>query len=147
MVCRLALADADLALLTETSDGTKSFAPDLAYRRLSIVNVVFYGRQASYRPADPLVGGGVMALLSPLFPRSPFDLDSRLRPLPADQTIPGMPGWTWLHAPGHAPGHVSLWREADRSLIAGGTRPMAPLAPWTAADIPSGKPCRRSLPG
>jgi hypothetical protein len=56
MVSRRALADADLAPLTETGDRTKSFAPDLAYRRLSIVNVVFYGRQASYPPADPLVG-------------------------------------------------------------------------------------------
>ncbi len=193
MVSQLALTDEDLAPLTETGDGAKSFAPDLAYRRLSIVNVIFYGRprsdtdwvlidtglptsastirdcaekrfgeaarpqaivlthghfdhvgsvetlarewdvpvyahplelpflsgQSSYPPADPLVGGGAIALLSPLFPRSPVDLGSRLRPLPADRTIPGMPGWTWLHTPGHAPGHVSLWREVDRSLIAG----------------------------
>src|SRR5690606_27145957 len=34
-------------------------------------------------------------------------------------TVPGMPGWTWLHTPGHAPGHISLWRESDRTLIAG----------------------------
>ena len=29
-----------------------------------------------------------------------------------------MPGWRWIHTPGHAPGHISLWREvgpdADR---------------------------------
>ena len=30
-----------------------------------------------------------------------------------------MPGWRWLHTPGHTPGHVSLWRESDRTLIAG----------------------------
>jgi glyoxylase-like metal-dependent hydrolase (beta-lactamase superfamily II) len=30
-----------------------------------------------------------------------------------------MPGWRWLHTPGHTPGHVSLWREADRTIIAG----------------------------
>jgi glyoxylase-like metal-dependent hydrolase (beta-lactamase superfamily II) len=30
-----------------------------------------------------------------------------------------MMGWRWLHTPGHAPGHISLWREADRLLIAG----------------------------
>ena len=30
-----------------------------------------------------------------------------------------MPGWRWLHTPGHTPGHVSLWREQDRLLIAG----------------------------
>lgn len=30
-----------------------------------------------------------------------------------------MPGWQWLHTPGHASGHISLWREEDRSLIVG----------------------------
>jgi len=30
-----------------------------------------------------------------------------------------MPGWRWVHTPGHTPGHVSLFREADRTLIAG----------------------------
>jgi glyoxylase-like metal-dependent hydrolase (beta-lactamase superfamily II) len=30
-----------------------------------------------------------------------------------------MPGWRWLHTPGHTPGHVSLWRVADRLLVAG----------------------------
>ena len=30
-----------------------------------------------------------------------------------------MPEWRWLHTPGHAPGHISLWREADRALIVG----------------------------
>ncbi|MDB6116672.1 MAG: fold metallo-hydrolase, partial [Verrucomicrobiaceae bacterium] len=33
--------------------------------------------------------------------------------------IPDLPGWQWLHTPGHTPGHVSLWRESDRCLIAG----------------------------
>ena len=30
-----------------------------------------------------------------------------------------MPGWRWMHTPGHSVGHVSLWRDADRSLIVG----------------------------
>src|SRR5688500_12677851 len=30
-----------------------------------------------------------------------------------------MPGWRWLHTPGHTTGHVSLWRESDRLVIAG----------------------------
>jgi glyoxylase-like metal-dependent hydrolase (beta-lactamase superfamily II) len=30
-----------------------------------------------------------------------------------------MPGWQWIFTPGHAPGHVSLWRESDRTLVAG----------------------------
>jgi hydroxyacylglutathione hydrolase len=28
-------------------------------------------------------------------------------------------GFTVLHTPGHSPGHVSYWREADRTLILG----------------------------
>lgn len=30
-----------------------------------------------------------------------------------------LPDWRWLHTPGHTPGHVSLWRAADRTTIAG----------------------------
>ena len=30
-----------------------------------------------------------------------------------------MPGWRWVHTPGHTAGHVSLFRDADRTLIAG----------------------------
>lgn len=75
--------------------------------------------QSSYPPADAFVGGGAMAVLSPLFPRSPVDVSAWLKILPPDQSIPEMPGWRWLHTPGHAPGHISLWRESDRTLIAG----------------------------
>jgi glyoxylase-like metal-dependent hydrolase (beta-lactamase superfamily II) len=170
-------------------DGTHEMRPDLAYARLAIVNVVFYGRagtsgwvlvdagvrgsaaliesaankrfssppkcivlthghfdhvgalptlaerwnvpvyahptehpylngSASYPPPDPSVGG-LIARLSPFFPRGPFDLTRWLKQLPADGTVPDMPGWIWMHTPGHTPGHVSLWRESDRSLIAG----------------------------
>lgn len=74
---------------------------------------------AKYPPPDPSVGGGMMAALSPLYPRGPFNVGPRLSGLPADGSVPGMPGWQWIHTPGHAPGHVSLWREADRALIVG----------------------------
>ena len=30
-----------------------------------------------------------------------------------------MDGWTWIHTPGHTPGHVSLWRASDRCIVAG----------------------------
>ncbi|MEH3148284.1 MAG: MBL fold metallo-hydrolase [Methylobacterium frigidaeris] len=73
----------------------------------------------AYPPADPGVGGGLVARLSPLFPRSPVDVSERLRRLPEDGSVPPLPGWRWVHTPGHTPGHVSLWREADRALIAG----------------------------
>ena len=60
-----------------------------------------------------------MPLLAPLFPRSPIDVGARLQALPADGSVPGMPGWQWAHTPGHTPGHVSLWRPTDAAMIAG----------------------------
>lgn len=176
------------------ADGTHEICPDLAYRRLAIVNVVFFGKPgagdrewvlidagvmgtavlttdaakerfgpgsrpaaiimthghfdhvgaleelagrwevpvyahelerpyldgtASYPPPDPSVGGGLMSVLSPLYPRGPVDVADRLHTLPQDGSVPAMPGWRWLHTPGHTPGHVSLWREADRTIVAG----------------------------
>jgi glyoxylase-like metal-dependent hydrolase (beta-lactamase superfamily II) len=74
---------------------------------------------ASYPEPDPSVGGGMVAAMSKLFPTRPVDVSGHLKTLPEDGSVPAMPGWRWLHTPGHAPGHVSLWREADRSLIAG----------------------------
>ncbi len=175
-------------------DGTSEVTPDLAYKRLMIVNVAFYGLpgagsgqwvlidagvmgtrgaiidaveerfgagsrpaaiilthghfdhvgtledlaeewnvpiyahqlelpylngSAAYPPPDPTVGGGLMSILSPLYPRGPIDVSPWLRTLPADGTVPAMPGWSWIHTPGHTPGHISLWRASDRTLIAG----------------------------
>jgi glyoxylase-like metal-dependent hydrolase (beta-lactamase superfamily II) len=76
------------------------------------------GTRAYPRP-DPTAGGGVMSLLAPLYPRGPIDVSPWLQALPPDGTVPGLPGWQWIHTPGHALGHVSFWREADRSMIAG----------------------------
>jgi glyoxylase-like metal-dependent hydrolase (beta-lactamase superfamily II) len=178
----------------QRNDNTMEVAPDIAYRRLAIVNVVFFGLSGagdrqwilidtgvfgtkaliqsaaterfgarsrpaaivlthghfdhvgsleelaeewdapiyahplehpylnggqSYPPPDSTVGGGLMALSSSLFPRGPIDVRKRLRALPQDGTIPHMLGWQWMATPGHSPGHVSLWRQDDRSLIVG----------------------------
>jgi len=175
-------------------DGTHEVTPDLAYKRLAIVNVVFYGTpgagdrawmlidagvmgtkgliarateerfgkdarpaaivmthghfdhvgaledlaerwdapvyahdlefpyldgRAAYPPADPTVGGGLMSALSRFYPRGPVNVGRRLQTLPADGSVPPMPSWRWMHTPGHTPGHVSLWRESDRTLITG----------------------------
>ncbi|WP_257168539.1 MBL fold metallo-hydrolase [Bradyrhizobium sp. SRS-191] len=175
-------------------DGVREIAPDVAYRQLAIVNVVFYGEAGagdggwvlidagvfgsgpairhaaqarfggsgrpacivlthghfdhvgvletlsrewnvpvyahplehpylngtrSYPSPDPHVGGGMLARLSPLFPTKPVDVGAHLRDLPPDCSVPFMPEFRWIHTPGHAPGHVSLWRERDRLLIAG----------------------------
>ncbi len=78
----------------------------------------FLNGTSAYPKPDPSVGGGLMSAVSPLYPRGPIDVTPRLRAL-APGEVPGMPGWSWLHTPGHSPGHISLWREADGTLIAG----------------------------
>jgi glyoxylase-like metal-dependent hydrolase (beta-lactamase superfamily II) len=75
--------------------------------------------RSSYPPGDPSVGGGLMAAASRFYPRGPIDVGERLRPLSETGDILELPGWRWIHTPGHSVGHVSLWREADRTLIAG----------------------------
>jgi len=72
-----------------------------------------------YPPPDPTVGKGTMALTSFAYPNKAADFGERMRPLPEDGTVPGMPGWRWTHTPGHTAGHVSFFRDADRCLIAG----------------------------
>src|SRR3712207_4158976 len=92
---------------------------------------------ASYPPPDPSVGGGLVARMSPLFPRGPINACPWLRTLPADGRVPELPGWRWIHTPRHAPGHVSLCRDADRTLISCGAcmlqlyaRGPISVAPW-----------------
>lgn len=74
---------------------------------------------AHYPPPDPTVGGGIFSATSPLYPRGPVNVSARLHALPEDGSVPPLPGWHWLHTPGHSPGHVSFWRASDRSLIVG----------------------------
>jgi glyoxylase-like metal-dependent hydrolase (beta-lactamase superfamily II) len=193
MTVQLPLSESALAPDTQSKAEAREIAPDLAYRRLKIVNVVFLGQPGanndwllidtglpgsksdivavaeerfgkgarpraillthghfdhigtvedlaaewdvdvyahplehpyldgtlSYPPADTEAGGGLMTLLAPLFPRSPIDLGKRLKLLPDDGSVPFTEGWRWIATPGHTPGHVSLWRESDRTLIAG----------------------------
>jgi glyoxylase-like metal-dependent hydrolase (beta-lactamase superfamily II) len=75
--------------------------------------------RSKYPPPDPTVGGGAQSWMSPMFSRGPIDLGARVHPLPMNGVIPWLAEWQWLSTPGHAPGHVSLFREDDRMLIAG----------------------------
>jgi glyoxylase-like metal-dependent hydrolase (beta-lactamase superfamily II) len=76
------------------------------------------GRSA-YPPPDPSAGGGLFTSLSFLYPKGPIDLGGRLLMLPEQGNIPGLEEWRYFHTPGHAPGHVSLFREQDGVLLAG----------------------------
>ena len=73
--------------------------------------------QEDYPEADPTVDSGLVAKLSPSFPNQGINLAKRIKPLPADGSIPGMADWRWIHTPGHTPGQVCLFRDADQVLI------------------------------
>ena len=75
--------------------------------------------RSSYPPPDPTVGGGMMAYLSFSYPKHAYDFGSRVEALPADGSVPGLPGWRWVHTPGHTFGHVSFFRQHDKILVAG----------------------------
>lgn len=73
----------------------------------------------NYVEPDPSVGGGLLARMSFLYPNDGIDLGDRVQALPKDNSVPGLPGWKWMHTPGHTVGHVAFFREQDRALIAG----------------------------
>lgn len=94
--------------------------------------------QKEYPAPNWAAGGGVMPLMAPALPRGPVDLGSRLQALPGDGTelsMAELPGWTLLHTPGHTPGHVSLFRKPDRTLIVGDAFCTTPAESFFAANF------------
>lgn len=75
--------------------------------------------KSSYPPPDPLAGNGGMAWSAWMFPKAPINIGGSLQMLPEDGSVPHLPEWRWYFTPGHAPGHVSFFRESDKVLIAG----------------------------
>ena len=75
--------------------------------------------EKSYPPPNTGAGGGMMSLLSPLYPRGPVDLSARLRLIENEEETRCLPGWQVVHTPGHTPGHISFFRASDRALIVG----------------------------
>lgn len=76
------------------------------------------GKQ-DYPTADSTVDEGLVAKMSPGFPHTGINLGYRAAALPKDGSVPGMKNWKWIHTPGHTQGHISLFREKDKTLIAG----------------------------
>ena len=87
--------------------------------------------KSDYPPQDPTMGGAI-AFMSRFFPHEGYNFGARVRPLPEDGSVPGMPGWRWLHSPGHTPGHVSFFRDADRLLLAGDAVATTDMDSWAA---------------
>lgn len=56
---------------------------------------------------------------APNFPHKSINVGHRAVALPLDGSTPGLPGWKWIHTPGHTEGHVSFFRESNRTLIVG----------------------------
>lgn len=81
--------------------------------------IPFLTGMKSYPKPDPTVEGGMVAKMSPMFPIEPIDLGEYVHVLPNDESVPFLPEFKWIHTPGHTPGHISLFRERDRTLIAG----------------------------
>jgi glyoxylase-like metal-dependent hydrolase (beta-lactamase superfamily II) len=83
------------------------------------VEFPFLTGQLDYPEPDASVEGGMLAKMAMLYPHKAIDISPALKPLPGDGIVPGLPEWTWIHTPGHSPGHVSFFRESDRALLAG----------------------------
>lgn len=75
--------------------------------------------QRDYPEPDTSVEGGLLAKISSIYPHKSINIEEYLLPLPEDGCVPDLPGWKWLHTPGHSPGHVSFFRPYDKTLIAG----------------------------
>ncbi|MFC7062007.1 MBL fold metallo-hydrolase [Halobacillus seohaensis] len=71
--------------------------------------------EKNYPEPDTSVEGGFVAKMSRMFPNEGIDLGEHVQSLPADGTVPHMEEWNWIHTPGH----ISLFRDNDRTLLAG----------------------------
>jgi glyoxylase-like metal-dependent hydrolase (beta-lactamase superfamily II) len=92
-------------------------------------------QRSDYPPPDPTIGGAI-AFLSRFMPSGSYDFGGGVRPLESN-TLPGLPGWEWVATPGHSPGHISLFRPADRVLLAGDAFATMNMDSWSG--LVSGK--------
>ncbi|MEH6991330.1 MBL fold metallo-hydrolase [Neobacillus drentensis] len=89
--------------------------PDVFCYTNQIVNLTLVGNENEFVLVDagmPKSADEISEMIAELF-------GEQVKAFPQDGSIPHMQGWKWIHIPGHTSGHVSLFREADRALIAG----------------------------
>ena len=85
--------------------------------------------ESDFAPQDPSVGGAI-AQMSRLFPHGGYDFGTRVSQIPDDGAIEEMRGWRVIHTPGHTAGHISLFRESDKTLLAGDALATMNLDSW-----------------
>ncbi len=85
--------------------------------------------QSAYPPPDPTIGGAI-AFLSRFMPSKSYNFGSRIREL-KPKSVPGLSDWQWFATPGHSPGHISLFRQSDRVLLAGDAFATMDMDSWT----------------
>lgn len=54
-----------------------------------------------------------------------------VRPLGSGGEVSELPGWAWVHTPGHTPGHVAYFRAHDRVLLTGDSIVTLAVNTWT----------------
>ena len=107
---------------------------------------IIYARGRDYPRPDPTVGGALAVVTR--FNRGPSAayVGEAATPLPEGGVVPEFLAWRWLHTPGHTPGHVSLWREGDRTLIAGDACITTDSDSFTAHLVRTSRVCRPGAP-
>ena len=85
--------------------------------------------EEAYPPFDPTVGGA-LAFLTRFFPTPEYDFGDRLELIPASGELSFLPGWKVIETPGHSPGHISLWDEETKTLLAGDALCTADFDKW-----------------
>lgn len=88
----------------------------------------------AYPPFDPTVGGA-LAFLTRFFPHPEYDFGDKLEIIPPSGELDFLPGWKIVETPGHSPGHVSLWNDETKTLLAGDALCTANFDKWPGAML------------
>ncbi len=97
----------------------------------------------AYPPFDPTVGGA-LAFLTRFFPSPEYDFGDRLETIPESGELSFLRGWKVIETPGHTPGHVSLWDDETKTLIAGDALCTADFDTWSGATVQKPQQLARS---
>ncbi len=101
--------------------------------------------KSDYPPQDPSIGGAI-SQMSRAFPRGGINLGRRIQTIGETGEITELPGWKFIHTPGHTAGHVSLFRASDKTLLAGDALTTMNLESWASQITEKKEFCRPPAP-